>query len=81
VNLTDGRLTIRGEKKEEKQDEGKDYWHRESSYGSFTRAISLPEGLDSDKIDAHFRNGVLSISIPRREEARAKVRKVEIKTE
>lgn len=81
VNLTDNALTIRGEKKEEKEDKGKDYWHRESSYGSFVRVIPIPEGLNAEKADARFKNGVLTISLPRLEEAKAKVKKIEIKTE
>jgi HSP20 family protein len=81
VNLTDGRLTIRGEKKEETEDKGKDYWHKESRYGSFTRVITLPEGIDAEKVDAHFKNGVLDITLPRLEEAKEKVKKIEIKAD
>ena len=49
VTLADDALTIKGEKKDEKEEKGKDYWHRETSYGSFHRVIPLPEGLNTEK--------------------------------
>jgi HSP20 family protein len=80
VLLADNAVTIKGEKKEEKEDKGKDYYHMERSYGAFNRVIPLPQGLDTNKAEAHYKNGVLTIKIPKTEEAKAKVKKVSIKT-
>jgi len=79
ISLTDGRLSIRGEKKAATEEKRKDYWLQESCYGSFSRIITLPDGIDTEKIDAHFTNGVLDITLPRLAEATAKVKKIEIK--
>jgi HSP20 family protein len=81
VSLSDDALTIRGEKKEEKEDKGKDYWHKETSYGSFSRVIPLPEGIDTEKADARFKNGVLTIALPKLEAKLAKSKKIAIKSE
>ena len=79
VNLADNGLTIKGEKKAEKEEQGKDNWYRETSYGAFHRFIPLPEGLDKEKVDAHFKNGVLTVTLRRLEEAKGK--KIAIKAE
>jgi HSP20 family protein len=79
VLLTDNSLTIKGEKKEDKEDKGKNYYRMERSYGSFRRVIALPQGLDPDKAKADFKNGVLSISLPKTEEASQNARKISIK--
>lgn len=81
VTLTDDALTIRGEKKDEKEEKGKDYWHRETSYGSFHRVIPLPKGLSHEKADAHFKKGILTITLPRLEEAKVQGKKIAVKTE
>lgn len=81
VSLTGDDLTIKGEKKDEKEEKGKDYWHRETSYGAFHRTIPLPEGLDMEKVDARFKNGVLTVTLPRLKEAKMKGKKVAIKAE
>lgn len=79
VNLFDDHLTIRGEKKEEKEDKGSNYHRIERSYGSFNRVIPLPEKVDTKKVTASFKNGVLSITLPKTEEAKTKGTKVPIK--
>jgi HSP20 family protein len=79
VNLADNGLTIKGEKKAEKEEKGKDNWYRETSYGAFHRFIPLPEGLDKEKVDARFKNGVLTVTLRRLEEAKGK--KIAIKAE
>lgn len=81
VSLTENGLTIQGEKKAEKEEKGKDYWHRETSYGAFHRVIPLPQGLNTDKVDARFKNGVLTVTLPRKEEAKAKGKKIDVKAE
>lgn len=80
VSLTDDALTVKGEKKIENKEEKKGYYVSERSYGSVYRSIPLPAGVDSDKAEASFRNGVLTVSLPQRPEAKARVRKVEVKT-
>ncbi len=81
VSLTDNGLTIQGEKKHEREEKGKDNWHRETSYGAFRRMIPLPEGLDMEKVDARFKNGVLTVTVARREEVKAKGKRIAIKAE
>jgi HSP20 family protein len=81
VNLSADSLTIRGEKREEKEETGKDYWHKETNYGFFSRVIPLPEGLDTEKIDARMKNGVLTIALPKLETTILKGKKIAIKAE
>jgi HSP20 family protein len=78
VSVADYGLTIKGEKKAEKEEKGKDRWYRETSYGSFQRLIPLPEGLNVEKVDARFKNGVLTVTLPRLQEAKSK--KIAVKT-
>lgn len=78
VNLNKDSLTIRGEKKEEKEDKGKDYYHVECSYGSFSRTIPLPVEIESDKADAHFKKGVLTVKIPKSAKAIESKKKIAI---
>lgn len=81
VQVTEDSITIKGEKKEEKEDKGKDYYCMERSYGSFHRTIRLPIGVDREKVDASFKNGVLTVKLPKMEEAKSKAKKIPIKTE
>ncbi|GBE03327.1 MAG TPA: Hsp20/alpha crystallin family protein [Nitrospirae bacterium] len=81
VNVNNDSITIRGEKKEEKEDKGKDYYHVERSYGSFSRTIPLPAEIESDKAQAHFKKGVLTVKIPKSAKSIESKKKIEIKTE
>ena len=73
VEVKDRVLTIEGEKKEEKEEKEDNYYRVERSYGSFHRSFSLPEDITEDKIKAAFKNGVLTLTIPRsKEEQKAK---------
>jgi HSP20 family protein len=81
VNLNKDSLTIQGEKKEEKEDKGKDYYHVERSYGSFSRTIPLPDEIESDKAEANFKKGVLTVKIPKSTRAIESKKKIEIKAE
>jgi len=65
VSLSGDVLTIKGEKKEEKETKEKNYYLSERRYGSFQRSFHLPEGFDRDKVDANFEKGVLHISLPK----------------
>jgi HSP20 family protein len=77
VNVTDNVLTIKGEKKSEKQEKDKNYTMFERSYGSFSRTLDLPAGANSDSIKATLANGVLKVTVPK--PAPAQVKKVEVK--
>ncbi|MBI4688502.1 MAG: Hsp20/alpha crystallin family protein [Nitrospirae bacterium] len=78
VNLTDGTITISGEKKKEEKIEKKNYFHLERSYGSFKRSFSLPSEVQTDKAKASFKDGVLEVRVPKTEEAKKKLQKVTI---
>jgi HSP20 family protein len=71
-------LTIKGEKKEEKEEKEGNYHLVERRYGAFTRSITLPAAVDTEKIEATYKKGVLRITLPKREEAKAKEVKVKI---
>ena len=79
VSLTDNALTIKGEKKSERDEAKKGYHLTERSYGSFYRAIPLPSGVDTDKASAEFKNGVLTVTLPKTQEALSRVKKIEVK--
>lgn len=79
VNLAGDVLTIRGEKKRESTHDGRGYYMAERSWGAFHRMIPLPPGVDTDKAEARFRKGVLTVTLPKTEEARARVRRIEVK--
>lgn len=79
VSVANDRLTIKGEKHEEKEEEKKDYHLRERHYGTFRRTFGLPEGVDADAITADFKNGVLKVTLPKKPEAQTPEKKIEIK--
>jgi HSP20 family protein len=72
VSVANGVLTIRGEVKEEKEEKEKTYHLRERRYGSFTRSVALPNNVNPDKSEAEFEDGVLTLTLPKAEEAKAK---------
>jgi HSP20 family protein len=78
VVLSDGRLTIKGEKKQEKEEKKKDYHMVERSYGSFARSIALPFEADPAKVKATFAKGVLTVTVPKPPEVKAKEKKITI---
>lgn len=82
VEIANGALTLKGERKEEKEESKEDgnYLRRKISYGSFTRTIALPETADGDKAKATFKNGILTIEVPKKPEAQQKPKKIEIRT-
>ncbi|HNU92392.1 MAG TPA: Hsp20/alpha crystallin family protein [Spirochaetota bacterium] len=79
VTLENDLLTIAGEKKEEKREENRRHVISERRFGSFHRTIRLPEGIDREKIEAGFKNGVLRITIPRVEAPEKKRVKIALK--
>lgn len=78
ITITDDVLTLKGEKKEEKEVKEKNYHRIERSYGSFQRSISLPAGVQADKAKATYKDGVLHITVPKVEEAKPKQIKINV---
>jgi HSP20 family protein len=71
-------LTVRGEKKLEDEEKGKDYFRRERSFGAFRRSLPVPAEVDEAKIEARFEKGVLTIDLPKSEEAQRKVTHIDV---
>ena len=78
ISLSNGFLTIKGEKNQEKEEKDENYHLIERSYGSFTRSVQLPREVQSDKITASFKNGVLRVTLPKSEEAKKKEIKIKV---
>lgn len=78
ISVSDDRLTIKGERKAEKEEKGKTFYRMERCYGSFSRTIELPASVEADKAKADYKNGVLEITLPKTEQVKAK--KIPIKT-
>lgn len=79
VSLEENLLTIKGERKEKKESKDKQYHTIERRSGSFYRAVQLPLEVESDKIEATFKDGVLTLSLPKSKESKRKVAQIEIK--
>lgn len=79
ITVQNDVLTIKGEKKQENEIKGENYQHIERSYGIFQRSFTLPTSVHSEKIDASYDNGVLSVTIPKLEEAKPKEIEVKLK--
>ena len=78
VKFADGTLTIKGEKRDEKEEKKKDYYLSERRYGSFQRSFGVPGSVDADKITASFKNGVLTVTLPKTAEAQKSEKKIAI---
>jgi HSP20 family protein len=76
IEIKDNVLTVSGERKTEREDKREGYHRAERAFGSFSRSLSLPAGVDADKVEANFDNGVLEVRIPK--PAEAKPTRVEI---
>lgn len=79
VNVSHGVLTLRGEKKHEREEKNKNYYLSERSFGSFERSFTLPDDVDEDKIAAAFSKGVLTVTLPKIAEAQKPQKKIEVK--
>jgi HSP20 family protein len=79
VKFADGVLIIKGEKQEEKEEKKKDYYLSERSFGSFQRSFQVPEGVDADKIEAGFKKGVLTVTLPKSAAAQKAAKKIAVK--
>ena len=78
ISLDEGYLIIKGEKKQEKEETGKHFHRVERTYGSFYRSLRLPTMVARDKIDATFKDGVLTVVLPKSEEAKKKITHVTV---
>jgi HSP20 family protein len=76
VRLTQNRLSVSGKRESEKTEKGEQFYTTERSYGTFTRAFTLPEGVDADKISAELKSGVLNLVVPKKPESQPK--KIEV---
>jgi len=79
IQLHDGILTIKGEKQQETDEKKTNYHRLERVYGSFSRSLSLPTTIDPDKISGSYQDGVLKVTVGKREETKPKQIKVEVK--
>lgn len=79
LSLDADSLTIKGEKKEEKEEKGKNYHRAERVYGSFSRTVALPVEIDTDKAEARFKKGVLTVTLPKTAKALKEIKKIPIK--
>lgn len=79
VTLEDDVLTIKGEKKLEKEESREGYHVSERSYGSFFRSLPMPSGVDPNKVNATFSKGILKVTLPKPAGAQAKAKKIDIK--
>jgi len=75
INLENNIITISSELHDEKREEGKNYTRKEFYYGSFSRSFTLPKTIDLDKIKADYDNGILKLTLPKKEEAKIDTRK------
>ncbi|MEE9515138.1 MAG: Hsp20/alpha crystallin family protein [Candidatus Brocadiales bacterium] len=79
IAVSGENLTIKGEKKEEKEEKGKNFYRVERSYGNFCRTIPLPTAVEADKAKADYKEGVLQVTLPKSDKAKAK--RIPIKTD
>jgi HSP20 family protein len=75
INLENNILSISAELEDQKREEGKNYTRKEFYYGSFNRAFTLPKTIDLDKIKADYEQGILKVSLPKKDEARVEIKK------
>ena len=80
VKVVNGNLIIKGEKQEEKEEKKKDYYLHERHFGSFERSFEVTDGVDADKIEATFKKGVLTVTLPKKPEAQKPAKKIEVKS-
>lgn len=78
IAVEDGVLAVKGERKGEKREEKDGYVHHERNFGSFERRLRLPENAEQDKIKADYKDGVLTVSVPKKELPKPKTKKIEV---
>lgn len=80
IQVQDGMLVVTGEKRFEHTDEGRSYLFSEREYGAFQRAFRIPPDADQEAIDAQFRNGILTLRLPKARAAEGPVRKIAVRS-
>jgi len=80
ISITGDTLTVKGEHKEDKEVKEEDYFYKEHRYGAFNRSIPIPVSVQSDKAEATFENGILTLTLPKAEEVKPKQIKIKPKT-
>jgi HSP20 family protein len=78
VRVEDNTLYLKGERKYEKEVKEQNYHRVERSYGSFARSFSLPNSIDAEKVKAEYKDGLLTLTMPKREEAKPKTIKIDV---
>lgn len=81
IEYSGNMLTIKGEKHQEVEEKEKDYYRVERQYGAFQRVLYIPDDGDADRISSNFKNGVLSVTIPRKSLPQKESKKIKVKTE
>lgn len=79
LKIANDTLTIKGEKKQEREEKKQNYHFSERRYGAFQRSFTLPAGIDADKIEANFKSGVLTVLLPKTEQALKNEKKIAIR--
>ena len=79
IDVKFSTLTIKGEKRDEREEKKKNFYLAERRYGSFQRSFSIPAGVDADRIEASFKNGVLTVTFPKTPQARKNEKKILVK--
>jgi HSP20 family protein len=78
ISLSNGVLTLKGEKKKEREEKDESYHLIERGYGSFSRSVRLPAEVQEDKVTASYKDGVLTITLPKTEQAKERAIKIEV---
>ncbi len=78
ISVSGDVLTVKGEKKQTKEEKDEHYHVVERTYGSFSRSVTLPAAVDTDKIEATYKKGILKVTLPKKEEAKPKEIKVKV---
>ncbi len=79
VKIEDNVLTIRGERKFEEERKEENYYRMERFYGTFQRSFTLPPNVDTEKVKAEYKKGILKVTLPKKEQAKPKQIKIEVK--
>ncbi|WP_371036966.1 MULTISPECIES: Hsp20/alpha crystallin family protein [unclassified Rhodosalinus] len=79
VSVDDGVVTVKGEKRSEREESGDTWFFSERQYGSFTRSFRLPSDAQQDKVDGHMKDGVLTVTVPRRMTGSAGARRIDVR--
>lgn len=78
VTIEDGMITMRGERRQEKEDKGEKFHRIERCYGSFMRSFRIPDDADESAVKAEFKDGMISVTIPKSEKAKSKPKEIEV---